>query len=71
VIVEGERAVLGVSLGRFTVANEKFDGSLCGSGCAGGVRGWGGEKGRPRHWVLRGGERALSRRGSFGVLCPH
>jgi len=33
VIVEGEGAVLGVSLGRYTVVNGKYDGWLCGSGC--------------------------------------
>ena len=45
VIVEGEAAVLEVSLGHCMVANGKFDGWLCGSGCGSGVVAWGGESG--------------------------
>jgi len=45
VIVEGEAAVLGVSLGHCMVANGKFDGWLCGSGCGSEDVAWGGESG--------------------------
>jgi len=64
VIVEGEGAVLGVSLECSMVTNGEFGGWLCESGFMGGVAAWGGGLGSSGIGV-GGGGRPLSVRGSF------
>jgi len=49
VIIDGKGAVLRVNLGQFMVANGKFDGWLCVSGCSGRVVTWGDESGQPQN----------------------
>jgi len=49
VIIEGQGAVLRVNLRQFIIANGKFVGWLCVSGCSGKVVTWGDESGQPRN----------------------